>query len=83
MSENFWLAIAAIALAALIVVFLFLNKVVREKGPGNRTIQIVLMCVAGPIILILGTQKILTAETVAALVGALIGFAIPRPGKQE
>ena len=82
MNKSEWLAIYAISVRG-VVICLFLNKVVRTKGPGNRTIQVVIVCIVGPMVLIPGMQKILNAETFAALVEAIIGFAVPRPGKQE
>ncbi|PYS40623.1 MAG: hypothetical protein DMF71_12905 [Acidobacteria bacterium] len=78
-----WIEIAALILAVLCAMGVLLNKQAREKGIGPRTLQGLIVSIVGPVILILGLEKVLTAETIAALVGAMIGYVMPKPGKES
>jgi len=58
------------------VIGVFLHRIIRGMGFGARVIQLVTLLLIVPTILILGLEKILTSETVAALLGALIGYVL-------
>ncbi len=69
--------IVELAAAGLMVIGLlavFINRWKTGKGLGARVIQLLAVILVIPAILILALEKFLTAETVAALFGTLIGY---------
>ncbi len=78
MSEKFWFECLAFVIGGAVAIFVLRNKITQEKGIGARTIQALVVCLIGPIILALGLEKVLEGQTIAALVGALVGYGIPK-----
>jgi hypothetical protein len=54
------------------------NQVTQQKGMGPRTIQGLTISLGIPLLLTLALEKILTGETIAALVGSLLGIGIQK-----
>ena len=54
------------------------NKVTQDKGIGPKTIQALTISLGVPLLLTMALQKLLTGETIAALVGALLGIGIQK-----
>ena len=52
----------------------------RARGIGPQIRLTLVVCLIVPMIVILGLEKILNGETIAAIVGALIGAGIPASG---
>jgi hypothetical protein len=50
------------------------------RGIGPQIRLTLAVCLIVPLIVILGSQKILNGETIAAIVGALVGAGIPASG---
>jgi hypothetical protein len=50
----------------------------RSKGIGSRTVQALVVALVVPLVFTLAVQKLLDGETVAALIGGLIGYGLPR-----
>jgi hypothetical protein len=78
MDANHWIEIAAIIVGAAISVCILCNKVTREKGIGPQTRQALALSMLSPIVLVLGIERILSSETIAAIVGGLVGYGIPK-----
>jgi hypothetical protein len=72
----YWIEAAAWAIGALCAFgALYLA---RTKGIGPRTVQALVVCLVIPLVLTLAVQKLLNGETVAALIGGLVGYGLPR-----
>jgi hypothetical protein len=83
MSEHFWLECAALVVGGAASIFVLRNRKTQEVGIGPRTMQGLVVCLLGPVILALAVEKILSAETVAALIGALVGYGIPKASSSD
>jgi hypothetical protein len=76
--------IVELAAAGLMVIGLlavFINRCKTGKGLGARVIQLLAVIFVIPAILILALEKFLTAETVATLLGTLIGYLLSGIGR--
>ena len=62
---------------------LFIERTWRKRGIGVRVIQLLTVILVLPIILILSLEGILKGETVASLLGAVIGYILSGIGKDE
>jgi hypothetical protein len=80
MSEHFWLEALSVFFGSSLAIAVLRNRKTQEAGIGPRTIQALVVCLIAPVLLILGIEKVLTSETIAAMVGALIGYGIPKAG---
>ena len=69
-------------LLSVILIFIrsFIGKV---KGFGARTIQIICLMLIIPTLLILALEKILVGETVATIIGGLIGYVLTSVGDEK
>lgn len=54
------------------------NQVTQQKGIGPQTIQGLTISLGVPLLLTLAAEKILTGETIAALVRSLLGIGIQK-----
>lgn len=73
-----WTEIAAWAIGAVSSLLVIRNKVTQDKGIGPKTIQALTICLGIPFLLTLAMQKLLSGETIAALVGGLLGLGIQK-----
>ena len=64
------------ALMLTSVAFLLYSRHVKGLGIGARFIQLVCVVLIVPAIVILAIQKILTADVVATLFGAITGYVL-------
>ena len=71
----------ALIVGGVVSVLILRNKVTTEKGIGPQTKQVLALSLLSPIVLILGVERILSRETIAAIVGGLVGYGIPK-GKE-
>ena len=71
---NHWIELAAIIIGAMISGLVLRNKVTVEKGIGPQTRQALALSMLSPIVLVLGVEKVLNAEAIAAIVGGLVGL---------
>lgn len=78
MTEKFWFECIVSVVGGAVAIAVLRNRKVQEAGPGPRTLQALVVCLISPVILALGLEKILSGETIAAMVGALIGYGIPK-----
>ena len=61
----------------------FYIRISLKKGIGLRAIQFMAIIFLVPVILILALEKILTSETIAALLGAVSGYTLSGIGQDE
>ncbi|MFQ5677469.1 MAG: hypothetical protein ACE5G1_16390 [bacterium] len=69
-------AFAAIGIMFIGILGVFHNRSKRERGIGGRAIQAITVILTVPTILALAALEILRSDTVAALLGALIGYTL-------
>ena len=62
---------------------IFTERIVKNRGIGVRIIQFLTVTLVLPIILILALEGILKGETVATLLGAIVGYILSGIGKDE
>jgi hypothetical protein len=67
------LAAVAIPLAFLAVL---IRAYLQPEGIGVRTVQLTTIGMVVPLILILGMENILEAQSIGTLIGGLIGYAL-------
>lgn len=58
------------------IIGLLYRAIFKLKGLGARVIQFTCICFTLPCIVILSLEKILTGETVATLLGGLVGYVL-------
>ena len=68
----------ALGLGAIIA-----QRIIAKKSFGARTIQMSAVVLLIPVILILGLEKILAAETLGTLIGGLIGYLLSGIGEYQ
>ena len=78
MSEHGWIEITALAVGGLSAILVLWTG--RERGIGPQIRLTLAVCLVAPIIIILGLEKILSSETIAAVIGAFIGAGVPASG---
>jgi F0F1-type ATP synthase assembly protein I len=61
----------------------FIERFKHQKGIGVRVIQFLAVILLIPTIFILALENILNAQTVSALLGAMIGYILSNIGKDE
>jgi hypothetical protein len=78
LTEPAYIEIAAILVGGGCAAMVLRTGSVRGIGPQIRLTLAV--CLIVPMIVILGLEKILNGETIAGIVGALVGAGIPASG---
>ena len=78
LTEHGYVEIAVIAVGGICGAMVLRTGSVRGIGPQIRLTLAV--CLIVPMIVILGLEKILNGETIAAIAGALVGAGIPASG---
>lgn len=58
------------------LVLLILHRIKTDKGIGVRVIQFICVIMTIPGIMLLALEKILDGQTVAALMGGLLGYLL-------
>lgn len=75
---SYWTEIAAWAIGSVCSLLVIRNKVTQAKGIGPKTIQALTISLGIPLLLTLALQKILSGETVSALIGGLLSIGIQK-----
>jgi hypothetical protein len=75
---EYILQAGAWVIGAICAFLVIRNKVTQDKGIGPKTIQALTISLGVPLLLTMALQKLLTGETIAALVGALLGIGIQK-----
>lgn len=73
-----WVEGGAWLIGAICAVIAITSKKTREAGIGSYTIRALTISLGVPLLLTLALQKVLAGETIAALVGALLGLGIQK-----
>lgn len=74
-TEHGWIEIAALLVGGVFGCLVL--RIGLKNGLGAQIRMALALCLICPIILILGLEKIFSAETIAATIGALIGLGVP------
>jgi hypothetical protein len=74
MSARDWVELIAVGTIPLSVIVLFLNRWIKGYGLGVRASQFLAVATFPPIIIVLAMERIIDGSTVAALVGAFLGY---------
>lgn len=77
------LEVTAVAIMVAGVIGLFVERIWRKRGIGVRVIQLLTVILVLPVVLILALEGILKGETVATLIGAVVGYILSGIGKDE
>ncbi len=75
MSEHGWIELVSIGVGGVIAGVVVLTGM--KKGIGPQIRMALALCLICPILLALGLEKVLTSETIAALLGTVAGLGIP------
>jgi hypothetical protein len=70
-TEHGWIEIVALVVGGTIAALVLRGG--QKKGIGPQIRLTLAVCLIVPMVVILGLEKILTRETIAAIVGALVG----------
>lgn len=60
----------------LVLVGVFSNRIIQQKGMGARIIQFTCVSLLIPMIIILAIEGVLKGETVATLIGGMAGYVL-------
>ena len=77
------LEVTAAAIMVVGVIGLFVERIWRKRGIGVRVIQLLTVILVLPVVLILALEGVLKGETVATLIGAVVGYILSGIGKDE
>lgn len=81
MTEHGWIEAASLVVGGLTSIMVLWTA--RERGIGPQLRMTLALCFVAPIVVILGLEKVLSSETIAALIGAFIGAGVPSKGNSE
>jgi hypothetical protein len=70
--------LAAWVIGAVCALLVLLNKKARDSGIGPYTTRALTITLGIPLLLTLAMEKVLTGETIAALIGGLLGIGIQK-----
>ncbi|WP_340314422.1 hypothetical protein [Rhizorhabdus argentea] len=74
MTAREWVELIVAGTIPLAVISMVLNRILSGKGLGVRAIQFLAVATFVPAVIILALEKIIDGSTVAALVGAFVGY---------
>ena len=69
---------SALVVGMIIAPAILRNDKTQQNGIGPRTIHALAISLLTPVVLILGLEKLLSSETIAAIIGGLVGFGLSR-----
>ena len=75
--------IVALAIMVIGVIGIFIERARTKRGIGVRVIQFATVLLVLPIVLVLAVERILESQTVATLIGAIVGYILSGIGKDE
>lgn len=82
-----WMRIAVEIVACTVMVLgllgVFYERYRSKRGIGVRVIQLLTVTLVLPTILILSLENVLTGQTTATLIGAVVGYILSGIGKDE
>lgn len=82
-----WMRLAIEIVACVImvggVVGVFIERLRTKRGIGVRVIQFLTVTLVLPSILILALEDVLSGQTTATLIGAIVGYILSGIGKDE
>ncbi len=82
MNPKSWIEIAALGIMLVGVAGLLVTRWKPGKGIGRRFIQATSIVLVVPTTLVLGLENTLSSDTVAAILGSVIGYALGMGGKE-
>jgi len=86
-AAGVWMRIAIEIVACVIMVGgvlgVFIERARAMRGIGVRAIQFLTITLVLPSILILAMENVLSDQTTAALIGAIVGYVLSGIGKDE
>jgi len=87
MEASAWMRLAIEIVACVImvggVVGVFIERMRTKRGIGVRVIQFLTVTLVLPSILILALENVLSGQTTATLIGAIVGYILSGIGKDE
>ena len=78
-----WIEVVALTIMVGGVIGIFIERARTKRGIGVRIIQFATVLLVLPAILILAVERILESQTVATLIGAIVGYILSGIGKDE
>ena len=78
-----WIEIVSLCFMGIGILGLFAERIIHDRSLGIRSIQFMTVLFIFPTILILSVEEILNTQTVATLLGALIGYLLSGISKDE
>lgn len=78
MSQYFWIEVAVCALGAVAAIGVMKTK---TAGWGPQSLSALSLVLGIPVLAILGLEKILDSQAIAALLGATVGFGAGKATK--
>ena len=80
---TYWIEGGAWAVGAICAVLALLKKKTRDDGIGPYTTRALTLSLGIPLLFTFGMERVLTGETIAALVGGLLGIGIQKEQKNS
>lgn len=84
---TMWMRLAVEIVACIImvggVIGVFIERFRTKRGIGVRVIQFMTVTLVLPSILILALEEVLSGQTTATLLGAVVGYILSGIGKDE
>ncbi len=81
MESRLAIELVSLVVGGSVAVFVLRNPKTQQAGIGPNTRQALALSLLAPIVLILGIEKTLSNEAIAAIIGGLVGFGLPK-GKE-
>lgn len=83
MNHRIWIEMVGVLVMVVGLIGILVIRFRLKKGIGRRAIQAMTVVLLAPAILILGLENVLTSETIAAIVGGMVGYVFSGVGAKD
>ena len=82
-SAKEWIEVISVLTIPFSAYFLIKYRKESDRGLGKRVIQFISIIIVFSLILVLGLEKILSTESIATLMGGLVGYLFAEFSKKN
>jgi len=83
MLQHHWLDAMLVGVMVVGIVGTLVHRIHLDYGLGDRTIQLVGICLIIPTVLILGLEDKIDKQNIGTILGAIVGYVLAGIGKRD